>query len=117
MVSRSVELANFEFVERESTAERLVIRDLGPWHRYMTVTNAAEWVVDRLSALKRLKPGMRLFYYDSAGEYTEIVLRDGRFWSFAPAVNPLANLGLPPGAAVKFIANNNLDDLEGALKR
>lgn len=66
------------------TEEPLVIRDIGPWDKYMTVTNAAETVVGELVDRGALPPGRRLFYYDSEGQQDELVVKDGRFAGYAP---------------------------------
>lgn len=79
--------ANFELVEDETTDEWLVIRDVGPWNEHPTVTNDAENVVERLVNENTLAKGMRLAYYDSEGCLGEIVLRDGKFASFAPLLS------------------------------
>lgn len=73
--------ANYQVVER--TAKRIVLQDVGPWDRYMTITNAAENVVEA-EILNGLGP-RRLFYYDSDGELTELLVKNGRFAGFAPA--------------------------------
>lgn len=70
-----------QYVIVEDTDTALVIRDVGPWDMYLTVTNAAEEVVEELAP--RLK-GRRLFYYDSDGNKDELVVRDGIFVGFAP---------------------------------
>lgn len=76
--------ANFEVVKVERGL--IVIRDLGPHDQYKTVTNAAESVVDRLAVAMLLPPGRRLFYYDSEGEFAEILLDDKQYFAgFAPA--------------------------------
>jgi hypothetical protein len=73
---------NYEVVQRSPQA--VVIRDVGPWSRYMTVTNAAEDVVMELLGTKVLLPGARLFYYDTDGVLDELC-HDGRaFTGFAP---------------------------------
>lgn len=73
--------ANYEIVE--DLTDRLVIRDLGPWDRFMSVTNDAENVVKELAG--RLN-GRRLFYYDSEGFLGELLVRgDGRFDGFHPS--------------------------------
>lgn len=77
--------ANYDFVWPECTRERLVIRDVGPHDRFRTITNDAERVVERLLRDQLLKPGRRLFYYDSQGEYSEILWQDQREIGFAPA--------------------------------
>jgi len=77
--------ANYEIVTEESTAEVLVIRDIGPHSEYKTVTNAAEVVVAELYDAGELPAGRRLFYYDSLNNRDELV-REGRvFKGFAPA--------------------------------
>lgn len=72
----------YEVVTAESTPDVLVIRDVGPWDRYQTVTNAVELVVKQLTALEFLHDGRRLFYYDSSGDLDEIVHEGGRFKGF-----------------------------------
>lgn len=64
--------------------ERIVLEDVGPWDRYMTITNAAESVVEEVN--QRYGIGKRrLFYYDSSDELTELLVKDGKFAGFAPA--------------------------------
>jgi hypothetical protein len=71
--------ANFKVIfESENT---VVIKDIGPWDVHFTVTNDAEGVVKRLAPMLN---GRRLFYYDSEGDYDEILVRDGKFRAFAP---------------------------------
>jgi hypothetical protein len=72
------------YVMVEQTQTRVVIRDLGPWDKFKTVTNAAEDVVAELVADGELKAGQRLFYYDSDGNLDEILIKDGCFAGFAP---------------------------------
>jgi len=60
--------------------ERIVIRDLGPWSQHMTVTNDAEWVIEKLSPA----PLQRVYYYDSEGQLDELLHRNQRFVGFAP---------------------------------
>lgn len=62
-----------------ATPDYIVIRDLGPWDRYTTVTNDAENVVAELAP--ELK-GRRLYYFDSDGRLDQIVIKDGRFAGF-----------------------------------
>jgi hypothetical protein len=71
--------ARWEIVE--DTADCLCIRDIGPWNVYLTVTNDAEWVVERLAA--RLA-GRRLEYYDSQGNRDRLLVENGRFAGYAP---------------------------------
>jgi excisionase family DNA binding protein len=69
-------------------AEKMVIRDLGPWDQHFSVTNDAAGVVARMVPL--LGDDRRLFYYDSNGDLDEILLKDGRFVGFR--VGPRAAL-------------------------
>ena len=62
----------------------LVIRDLGPWDRHMTVTNDAENVVAELVSEGLLPLGRLLHYYDSDGQLDQLLVKDGRFVGFAP---------------------------------
>ena len=62
----------------------LVIRDIGPWDKHLTVTNDAEGVVDELLKMGTLKPGQRLFYIDSECVLDEILVKDGKFARFCP---------------------------------
>ncbi len=71
--------ANYELVEHDE--RRVLIRDVGPWDQYLTVTNAAEEVVAEL--LPMLK-GRRLEYIDSEGERAVITVKDGKFAGFDP---------------------------------
>jgi hypothetical protein len=62
----------------------LVIRDVGPWDKYRTVTYDAEFVVEDLVRRGYLPAvghqGRRLLYFDSNGRLDEIVVEDGRFF-------------------------------------
>ena len=72
----------YEIVER--LADSVTIRDVGPWDRFMTVTNGAEAVVDELVQSGIIREGQRLFYYDSENILDEIVVKQGRFAGFKP---------------------------------
>ena len=64
----------------------LVLQDIGPWNTCPTITNDVENVVyDLAHVLGRLKPGQRLFYYDSEGVLDEIIHEGGKFVRFGPA--------------------------------
>ena len=77
--------ANYVIVEDDFIQEQpLVIRDVGPWDRYPTVTNAAESVVKELVASGHRPPGRKLLCYDSEGELDELKVKDGEFAGFAP---------------------------------
>lgn len=73
--------ANYVIVEDEPN-EPLVIRDVGPWEIYATVTNDAERVVAQLVRSGRLPYGRRLLYFDSDGDLDELKVRDGEFSGF-----------------------------------
>ena len=70
-------LPNYECVHCDN--EILVLRDRGPWCTFPTITNAAEQLVEFLLPTLGTR---RLWYYDSRGELTEIVVADGRFAGF-----------------------------------
>jgi len=70
---------NFEIVSQ--TDDCLVIRDVGPWDQYPTVTNGAEAVVKQLAPQLR---GRRLEYIDSDGAQDQLLVKDGKFAGFAP---------------------------------
>lgn len=83
--------ANYRIVSAEEN--RVVIRDIGPWDKFMTVTNAADGVVAELFAegyLANANTGVpkRLFYYDSEGQFDELLHEGGVFRGFKPAVRP-----------------------------
>lgn len=59
----------------------LIIEDLGPWDRHLTVTNDIERVCKELWDAGALQ-GKRLFYVDSMGEFTEAKHNKGVFIDF-----------------------------------
>lgn len=59
--------------------DRLVLMDLGPWDKHLSITNDAEHVVEQVAPLLR---GRRLFYYDSEGQADELLVADGKFAGF-----------------------------------
>lgn len=69
------------FAVVEDTEELLCIRDTGDHSKQLTITNDAEYVVQRLA--RRLK-GRRLEYYDTMGERDQLLVEDGKFAGFAP---------------------------------
>ena len=75
-----IHLPNYEVVESECTPECLVIRDIGPWDRYPTITNRAEEVI---LMVKNIRFGRRLEYYDSEGHRDQILIKDGKFAGFS----------------------------------
>lgn len=81
--------ANYEIVPKSETPSSLlamgltlVIRDLGPWDRYPTVTNDVEKVVRELVDFGYLEPTARLFYWDSDGRLDQILVVGGQFYGF-----------------------------------
>lgn len=68
--------------------EALILRDLGPWSEYPTITNDAEWVVEQVAPALA---GRALFYVDSLGELTRLVVKNNRFAGFSP-VSPHVDL-------------------------
>jgi len=71
--------ANYIIVS--DTNDCLVIKDIGPWDKYPTVTNDAECVVQELAS--RLND-RRLEYIDSEGNRDQLLVKDGEFDGFAP---------------------------------
>ena len=62
-----------------SSSDHIIIRDIGAYSGYMSVTNAAEQVVAELLATLK---GRRLFYYDSEGRLDELVIKNNKFSKF-----------------------------------
>jgi hypothetical protein len=50
----------------------------------MTITNAAEWVIQQLARDGFDLVKNRVIYRDTMGNWDELVVRDGRFDGFAP---------------------------------
>lgn len=73
--------ANYRMVG--NTPELIILQDVGPWDKYITITNAAEAVVAEIEKTYGIG-SRRVFYYDSDNELTELVVKDGRFAGFAP---------------------------------
>ena len=72
---------NFVIV-KDIEDQPLIIRDVGPWDKHPTVTNAAEDVVRELIVRGHLPEGRQLFYYDSEGKLDELLVKDGLFAGF-----------------------------------
>ncbi|MDD5301478.1 MAG: hypothetical protein PHS14_00100 [Elusimicrobia bacterium] len=70
--------AHFEVVKNEK--DSMTIRDLGPWHQHLTITNDAEHVVTVMAPSLN---GRRLFYEDSMGDVDELLVKNGQFDGFA----------------------------------
>ena len=57
-----------------NTTQVIVLKDLGPWDHFKTITNDAEAVVQYLFKSGRLQPAdKQIVYYDSDGEATRIL--------------------------------------------
>ena len=66
----------------------VIIKDVGPWDQFMTITNDAEGVVEDLAQKGFLSRPRRLMYYDSENQCDEIVHKDGKFVGFKPGGSP-----------------------------
>ena len=81
-------IVNIQEYVHDPSKPPLIVRDMGPWDHYPTITNAAEELVAHLFRINSLHPGRRLLYYDSEGQLDEILIKDGRFAGFAPGPRP-----------------------------
>jgi hypothetical protein len=70
------------FVVVHDTSSYVLVKDLGPWDEYPTITNAAEEVVEAM--VDNGLGDRRLFYIDSEGEQDELKVKDDKFAGFAP---------------------------------
>jgi len=61
-----------QYIIIEDGPNRIVLRDIGPWDKYLTITNDAEHVVCELHSDGRLSFDKQLLYHDSEGELTEL---------------------------------------------
>jgi hypothetical protein len=71
--------ANFHIIG--NNPDQLIISDVGPWDRHLTITNDAEYVVEQVAHLLH---GRSLFYIDSEGTMDQLLVKDGKFAGFAP---------------------------------
>jgi len=78
--------ANFDVLEN-IPGNPLVIRDIGPWDKHLSVTNDAEGVVELLVKSGLLDNNRRLFYYDTNNNLDELVIKNGKFAGFSPVSN------------------------------
>lgn len=81
-------MVSYEIIE--DTEDYILIKDLGPWDQYMTITNAAEEVVAELAPTLA---GRRLEYIDSEGRRDQLLVRNGRFVGFATCELLMRKLG------------------------
>jgi hypothetical protein len=70
--------ANFSILRQ--TDKFVILSDDGPWSKFPTITNDAEWVVAQV--LPELN-GRRLLYVDSDGQTDELIVdHNGEFAGF-----------------------------------
>lgn len=79
---RTLARARYSIVGNDAGA--LILRDVGPWSQYPTITNDAGAVVHDLVRVGALLPTQRLFYFDSDENLDEILVNAGTFAGFAP---------------------------------
>ena len=72
-------MPNAEIVD--DTPIYMLYRDIGPWDQHPTITNRVEEFVAAIVGYGHLGD-RRLFYYDSEGDLTEILIEDGHFAGF-----------------------------------
>lgn len=60
-----------------NTTQVIVLKDLGPWDHFSTITNDAEAVVKYLFKTGQATGTKQIIYYDSEGEATQLV-HDGK---------------------------------------
>lgn len=66
----------------ESNDKILLIRDLGPWDVFPTITNDAEAVIEHLFLNSLLNTNQRLIYIDSEPGYCELKFDSNGFTGF-----------------------------------
>ena len=72
--------AQYEYVN-SNQSDRVVIRDIGNHTKQLTITNDAEWIVEKLFPILM---GRRLFYFDSEGDLSELLVNEyGKFGGYA----------------------------------
>jgi len=76
------------FMVEKITPEVVLLRDLGPWDKYRTITNDADNVVNFLHRKQMLSTSdTQIIYIDSGGEYNELYHDGiGNFEGFGMAV-------------------------------
>ena len=77
------QLANFTIIQDDDT--RLVLVDSGPWDKYPTITNSVEGIVEKLTSETKITNRQRLFYFDSEGDFAEIIIKKNKFHAISPA--------------------------------
>jgi hypothetical protein len=78
--------ANFEFITSKQcgACRRIVLKDLGPWDKHLTITNDIEGVIERLVALvgRTDLENAVITYLDSEGIVTGAEVKKGKFERF-----------------------------------
>jgi hypothetical protein len=69
------------FIIEQETPEYIFILGVGPWDKHLTVTNAAESVIETL-AKDHVLGDYRVFYRDSEGQIDELLHTSGKFIGF-----------------------------------
>lgn len=72
------------YVVEVCNIHKIIIRDVGPWDQYMSVTNDAENVIIDLAEKLKGLGNRRVFYYDSEGDYSELQHNGEYFTGFGP---------------------------------
>jgi hypothetical protein len=80
--------ANFTIEYQDDTL--VLIRDIGPWDMCPTITNDAEYVVERLASILQ---GRRLRYIDSKGDEDELFVKQILDWEDNPVSVEFAGFG------------------------
>jgi len=78
---RAINRSNFEIVQ--ITEDMVLLKDVGPWDKFCTITNNAENVVEEVAPILNNR---KLKYYDSEGTLTELYVESGKFAGFGPGV-------------------------------
>ena len=89
--------SNYKILHKDERV--LLLKDVGPWDTYLTITNDAERVVSEILAMEDLG-NRRLEYIDSEGDRIRILIKDGKFDRFAEA-------GERPGEAWMKVEEDN----------
>ena len=67
------------YVINSEDENQIVLKDLGPWDQYLTITNDAENIIEELSAEQKEKI---IYYFDSNSVLTELLVLDGKLKGF-----------------------------------
>ena len=76
---------NFEYVRCGRPDGIVILRDLGPWDEFKTITNAPEWTVENVC--NDYPSTKMILYYDSSGKIDLIRFKDGKFKGFSSCPN------------------------------